>query len=482
MSSKRLIKKNGEKLRDKHEKYGELLAVRRFDKKAQKEFSRLSGDFNPIHLEPIFSRRTIAGECIVHGVHMLMWALDELVRKCNLQINYFTCSFLKPALLDIDILLYWNSEAKKIYISSGVELLVTVSLQICKVSTASKVNLALGRKLLRPKDSKIAELDGNKPHTFSYTGNANVAKKLFPNFIKEYGIGYTVELAATSEIVGMRSPGLHSLFVGLKGNLNGGVDWPYYEIISLDPRFGMLKIDALGAISKYEITALYRQQPKATPKVQDLSKLVRQKEFSKVKALIIGGSRGIGSLTAKLLAAGGADLCITYSIMKSDAEDLRDEILDYGASCSLRKLSIGENYKFPRGKFNQIYYFATPKIKAEKTEKIDSLLVRNYESIYIDGFKNILSMLEKTKNPINVFYPSTKFIEEDNNLYKSYIAAKNEGEILCAQYNKKNKNIYIKYPRLPRLETDQTVGIMVEDEFANAVEVMLPHIRSMNIW
>src|SRR5690349_6037622 len=56
------------------------LASKTFDERDQTSFARLSGDFNPIHLDPLVARRTQAGQVVVHGMHAVLWALDELLR------------------------------------------------------------------------------------------------------------------------------------------------------------------------------------------------------------------------------------------------------------------------------------------------------------------------------------------------------------------------------------------------------------------
>ena len=57
-----------------------MLASRRFDQDDQTLFAQLSGDFNPIHMDPAAARRTQAGAVVVHGVHAVLWAIDKLVQ------------------------------------------------------------------------------------------------------------------------------------------------------------------------------------------------------------------------------------------------------------------------------------------------------------------------------------------------------------------------------------------------------------------
>ena len=45
-----------------------VLAVKTFTLEDQLEFARFSGDRNPIHIDPVAARRTLTGQCIVHGI------------------------------------------------------------------------------------------------------------------------------------------------------------------------------------------------------------------------------------------------------------------------------------------------------------------------------------------------------------------------------------------------------------------------------
>ena len=56
------------------------LATRTFDMADQIRFAEASGDRNPMHLDAVAARRTPAGAPVVHGVHMLLWALEVLAR------------------------------------------------------------------------------------------------------------------------------------------------------------------------------------------------------------------------------------------------------------------------------------------------------------------------------------------------------------------------------------------------------------------
>ena len=86
------------------------LASRTFDSDGQVLFASLTGDFNPIHLDPIAARRTQAGTVVVHGIHAILWALDKLVeigtiteQICSLKVQ-FTNFIRVGSQLDLKVL------------------------------------------------------------------------------------------------------------------------------------------------------------------------------------------------------------------------------------------------------------------------------------------------------------------------------------------------------------------------------------------
>ena len=58
-----------------------------------------------------------------------------------------------------------------------------------------------------------------------------------------------------------------------------------------------------------------------------------QEEFQGQKALIVGGSRGLGEVTAKCIAAGGGEVYITFHRGSADAIRVSREIGDGGGEC-----------------------------------------------------------------------------------------------------------------------------------------------------
>src|ERR1700733_3231529 len=61
------------------------LPSRKFGWEAQNLFAEFSGDRNAMHMDVVAARRTHAGQPVVHGIHVILWALETLAAKGQLQ-------------------------------------------------------------------------------------------------------------------------------------------------------------------------------------------------------------------------------------------------------------------------------------------------------------------------------------------------------------------------------------------------------------
>src|SRR5579864_1708585 len=78
----------------------DLLASRAFGLDDQETFARMSSDWNPMHLDAGFARRTQVGAPVVHGIHNLIWATNAALATCPIRISNISARFLQPLYLD----------------------------------------------------------------------------------------------------------------------------------------------------------------------------------------------------------------------------------------------------------------------------------------------------------------------------------------------------------------------------------------------
>lgn len=462
---------------DKSEKL--VVSSRSFSRCDQITFAKFSGDFNPIHVDPIAARRTISGQCVVHGIHGLMWALDSFVSKFNLAPSAIIVKFVKPIFLDEEVICLYDPSINKLEIKKESIILSDIRLKFDSNIDYSNFNLSCNPVLNFPKERDINDLINLPIQDFFYRGNINLASLLFPNLIEYYGLESCCEMATISEIVGMQVPGLHSLFLSAHINFQRNEFESNFSVEHVDERFNLLKISIIATSLNSKVDAFLRQKPIQGASLISMRSMVDGSEFCNVKALIIGGSRGLGESVAKLIALGGGESLITYSSGYDESLKLSNEISDIGKKCSIAKIKIPDDLHLLKklGNFNQIYYFPTPKISGKRNTQYDKNLYDIFYEIYVDSFKKLVLTFSNSLTKISIFYPSSIFVSNPLPEFSEYINAKIAGENLCKKFDIKNVSILIS--RIPRTKTDQTMSL-IEEKLEKPEDVMLPLVREMS--
>jgi hypothetical protein len=461
-----------------NQNFGVPIGNRVFTQNDQLQFGKFSGDLNPIHIDPALARKTIAGECIVHGINGFMYAINSLVRYKGITIDHFNVKFLKFIPLGIKIYCFWDDDKNELSIISEKTLYTSISVIFGPVSKDGDISTIKSDKpLITPRNLTIKECSEIIKEDLIFRGDIEIGKFLFPDLFETYDEIFVAELASTSEIVGMQTPGINSLFLSIKGNFSEKNLDPYYGVANCDLKFGVMKLLVNGTYLKAEIDVIYRPASKNLPSIEQIYKKDKGNEFENVDALIIGGSRGIGEITAKIIACGGGKVTISYNLGKQDAEKLQQEISNFGGDCNIFHLKIEDEFYLPNFNFNQIYYFATPKIITENPSISNTQLGNLYELYYVDAFHKLLMQVLENHMRTSIFYPSSTFINHPSENYLEYAGAKLKGELLCKEFID-TKYMRIIYPRIPRLATDQTLGLIPE-QFEDSVDVLYPLIQTM---
>ena len=270
-------------------------------------------------------------------------------------------------------------------------------------------------------------------------------------------------LLAATRLVGMECPGLHSVFSGFALDFDAAAPAApalSYAVSRYDPRFRFLEMAVEGGGARGAIRALVRARPVAQPSLPELAALVPPGCFAGRRALVVGGSRGLGETCAKLLAAGGAEVALTYARGAADAARVAAEIAAAGGSARALPLEVGAVPPDWAGGLDgwapdEIFYFATPRIRPTQDRRFSAEAYAAFHAVYVDGFLKVFSLLNRGQLT-GVFYPSSVYVEERPARFSEYVAAKAAGEGVCAALAALNPGIRFTVPRLPRLASDQT--------------------------
>ena len=442
------------------------LPERRFTPEDQQAFAAVSGDSNPMHMEAKAARRTQAGRPVVHGIHAVLWALDAAGDLLN-DLGDLTVRF--DRMIHVGDLCRLRLERRD---AGRAQLTILVD------------DVAVTRIDLSPHAERPPPPAEPDAHSFPLEPQADAIAAAFPNAAAALGPGVLVDLAGLSKLVGMVCPGLHSIFRGFSVTRGGEAvgSAMQYRVLRDDERFNLVTMRVAGAALSGDVEAFRRAPPMEQPSIDALRGLVQPEVFAGRRALVVGGSRGLGALTAKLLALGGADVTLTYAVGDGEAGDVAQEIHAAGGSCNVLKLDVRQPIagQLPAGAaFDQLYYFATPFIFGKRGRSLDPALLAEMMTFYVHAFYELCASLrEAGPQAIAVFYPSSVAVTERPAGLTEYAMAKAAGEVLCADLPRLLKGVRAHIRRLPRLQTDQTASVQPV-ETGSAIDEMLAAIGSV---
>ena len=290
---------------------------------------------------------------------------------------------------------------------------------------------------------------------------------MFPAASGWLGPRRVAALAATTLLVGMVCPGLHSIYAGFTVEACDEAvleDRLGFRVTATDPRVRSVHMSVAGGGLVGAVQSYARMPPTPQASVQDLADVVEPGEFSGAEALIIGGSRGLGEVTAKLLAAGGARVAISYRVGGAEAEAVAQEIRSGGGECETlaydASLPAEPQLAGLAAAPTHAYYFATPKIFGAQSALFARARLDAFLSVYVEGFLNLAEALKARRRDVSLFYPSSVAVAERPRGMLEYAMAKAAGETLCAEINQALRPLHVTVDRLPRLLTDQTASVI----------------------
>lgn len=462
------------------------IATRTFALSDQREFARLSGDHNPLHLDAGFARRTQMGAPVVHGIHTLLWAIESVLHTTRFDVKNIRARFHQPLFLDeaTELLIAGRTEAS---IDLDVTVAGTVIAAIKLSALPGKVSgLQPGgappQELTHPRDLPFDQMSDQRGAVTAPASQDEI-RNLFPALANTIGSATVSGLLATSQIVGMACPGLHSLYAGLDVTCDGDGSGPLgYAVARTDARFRSLQIDVAGSGLSGRLEAFARPQPPVQPDIKAVAARVAANAFAGQRALVVGGSRGLGEVVAKIVAVGGGHPVITYREGRLEAEGVAAQIRQASAACDVipyDALQPAAEQISDIGVIDSCYYFATASIFQRKSALFEPEKLRRFRSYYVDGFSDLCRALPaRAAGKVAVFYPSTTALDTETKGMAEYATAKAAGETLVQELNMSLPNVRILLRRLPRIVTDQTATVGVASA-RDALEVLLPVVQEV---
>lgn len=434
------------------------------DRAATDAFARLSGDANPLHVDPVVARRSVYGRCVIHGVHVLLRALEGRPPIVGRQsIVELRARFLRPAfhgaLLSAE---YAGSGELKVLDESGATLVsATILEEPASTPEVAVAGAAYGRGAAAPLKPADAQ-------TYSVTEPLRLdpvlAAGLFPRLFESARHVQLAELLAATRVVGMQCPGLYSTLTGIQLRRSPGRDAATAGLrtINVHAHTGRLKLALEGPTLSGQIEAFFRPREVEQPSWAAVKAAVGPADMNGHQALVIGGSRGLGELAAKICAARGARVVITFKSGEADARRVCAEIAAGGGACeavALDAAASAEKWALPAGFVpTDALFFATPHI-GSRGATFETARFEEFCAVYVGGLVAVVDLAARLgSKSLDVFNPSTAFLDTGEGA-PEYVAAKAAGEVV-ARWLSTRPGVRVHSFRLPPLATDETATFL----------------------
>jgi len=259
----------------------------------------------------------------------------------------------------------------------------------------------------------------------------------------------------------MICPGLHSVFNSLSLLAGTPAKALRFEVVKYDPRYRLFVVAFDGPI-RGELRAFQRPVAQPQPSMHSLLPLVPPKLFAGRRVWVVGGSRGMNELSTKLLAAGGAEVLLTYSVGADDALRVVEEISAAGRGrVTTDRLDVQhdaiDSWVRVRRLPNAVLYFPSPRIFRKKLRTVERELLEEFLEVYVHCFARLCEALNaRAEAPLAIFVPSTVYIDNRPRGLAEYAMAKAAAEVMVADLSRALSWLRFIVERLPRLATDQT--------------------------
>ena len=468
----------------------------RFTMSDQEWFAAATGDHNPLHVDPNLIRETVFEGNLVHGMHVVLHMLEAYLGGAGTAqgLTKLSCVFAKPVFLDEDLEIETVSDTGstvKLGLRKDDVHLVRLTLK-CTDERFPIAEFAACSDVPDPDlgpDDCLGRSPEGRRFSLPFRPEAGALHERFPVTTARLGPAAVAGLALMSTAVGMKWPGLRSLFASFQVTFHVPAEGQALNVVGHpeDERVSMITLDVTGPAFDGTVQAFTRPNRVEFPATETLTHHVGSDEFANQRALIIGAGQGIGAMSARLLALGGAELFLTYHNSQSGLVALKSELEAQTAA----RVHIGpydvtcDRPSFPgpdlSNDLNAIYYFASPQIFLRRTKNFDHDAFSNFLDYYVTGATRAIEhcLAVSRADRVVLYYPSSVAIDEGAPELVEYGAAKLAGEFICQSLEKQFARLGVLVTRLPRMDTAQTNSV-IRVPAAPIADTMLPVLKQMS--
>jgi len=254
------------------------LARKIFDWTDQARFAHLSGDTNPIHMDVAAASRTGFIGPIVHGVHVVLWALEALPLDEDLAPSSIRASFLVPIHLGEAVaatLKHRSGSTFRLDITAGDAVAAVLMLNL---PSGRRAPLAPGNHVHSADWPAFAielglEAMKSQRGAIRFAHPAECTAAVFPLVSRSISPGRVATMIALSRLVGMICPGRYSILKSFTLDFTERADDSgvlRYAMFDVNERFRVVRLGVSGPGTTGEVAAVVRHaQDHPAPEARD---------------------------------------------------------------------------------------------------------------------------------------------------------------------------------------------------------------------
>lgn len=470
------------------------LAIRRFTAADQARFARLSGDTNLIHLDALGARRELYGRRILHGLHGTLVAVEALFAGdpsgVPRRLTRCRARFLAPVFLHEPVaitLVHRGEREARLEVRRGDQVLYEIDVGWATGGPEPGAAMPASRPL-EGRQATVRELASLRGLHLELPLELDDAafRQDFPGIAHATSTSQRAAMLAVTRLVGMESPGAQSLLSSfdLAPTTEGPPLMLRCVVTAADARFSLVKMDVTGGGLAGKVEAFWRPLRATQPAFADLAALVPADAFAGARALVVGGSRGLGEVAAKAIAAGGGDVVLTYRRLRDEARRVAHEIRAGGGRARVLRWdalapepaasALARRAWAP----THLLYFATERMHPRKPAGFSAAAFHRLARLYVDGLiGTVRACRSPDSGPLVLFVPSAVLVEQPPRGSAELAAAKLAGEVAARALAQQDRAIRLAMPRLPRLATDQAQSLVAAA--AEPTTALLPHLLAL---
>ncbi|NTG51715.1 SDR family NAD(P)-dependent oxidoreductase [Agrobacterium rhizogenes] len=319
-------------------------------------FASISRDFNPLHMDPNYARRSPFGGCIVHGAIAVLAALEKTGISEPVRVKELSVNFKSPIFCDQKYTYQQDQDGEDsciISLRDGSTALMQLRISWAPLKGSAELELA---EVMTPRanGSDEASREACDYVEEALLGDIELSGTYSPKGLQDhYPIAYRVFGRAVLEVVslcsflvGMKLPGKRALFSsmqltfearGTSGELGYSHKTQFYN-----SEYGLLETElsvhsAQSIVVHGQLTSFVRKEFNDKPVADYLATIPdgeRGRLAGKV-ALVTGGARGLGASMVKSLAVLGCHVYLNFLSSEAQAQTIADDLEGNGLAVTL---------------------------------------------------------------------------------------------------------------------------------------------------